>query len=57
MTSEKTGDTKKFVPIVKEIARKRRVAKAYADAAYDLRANFNLLWERGIEPAIKLKRG
>ncbi len=57
ITSEKTGDTKKFVPLVKEVSRKRKVAKAYADAAYDARKNFNLLGEIGAEPAIKLKKG
>ncbi len=57
VTSEKTGDTKKFVPLVKEVSKKRKVAKAYADAAYDARKNFNLLDEIGAEPAIKLKRG
>jgi len=57
VTSEKTGDTKKFVPMVREVTRKRRVAKVYADAAYDSRRNFNLLREHGIEPAIKVKKG
>jgi hypothetical protein len=56
ITSEKTGDTKKFVPMVKEVAKKRRVAKVYADAAYDARKNFNLLKEIGAEPAIKLRK-
>ncbi len=56
VTSEKTGDTKKFVPMVKEVAKKRKVAKVYADAAYDARANFNLLREVGAEPAIKLRK-
>ena len=56
ITSEKTGDTKKFVPMVKEVAKKRRVAKVYADAAYDARKNFNLLREMGAEPAIKLRK-
>ena len=57
VTSEKTGDTKKFVPLVKEVSKKRKVAKVYADAAYDARKNFNLLNEEKIEPAIKLKKG
>ena len=57
VTSEKTHDTKKFVPMVKEVARKRNVVKLYADAAYDSRRNFNLLHEHGIEPAIKVRRG
>jgi hypothetical protein len=56
VTSEKTGDTKKFVPMVKEVARKKKIAKAYADAAYDSRSNFNLLKEIGAEPAIKLRK-
>ncbi len=56
ITSEKTGDTKKFVPLVKEVSKKRRVAKAYADTAYDSRTNFNLLREIGAEPAIKLRK-
>ena len=57
VTSEKTGETRKYVPMVREVARKKRIASVYADAAYDSRRNFNLLRERGIEPAIKLKRG
>jgi transposase len=56
VTSEKTGDNKKFVPMVKEVSKKRKVAKAYADAAYDARKNFNLLDEIGAEPAIKLRK-
>jgi hypothetical protein len=56
VTSEKTADTKKFVPMVKEVSKKRRVAKAYADAAYDSRTNFNVLREIGAEPAIRLRR-
>lgn len=56
ITSEKTGDTKKFVPMVKELSKKRKVAKAYADAAYDARNNFNLIKEIGAEPAIKLRK-
>ncbi len=56
VTSEKTGDNAKFVPMVKEVAKKKRVAKVYADAAYDARKNFNLLREIGAEPAIKLRK-
>jgi ribosomal protein L32 len=60
VTSEKTRDNAKFVPMVKEVSKtkksRRRVAKVYADAAYDPRANFNLLKEIGAEPAIKLRK-
>ena len=53
VTSEHTGDSKKFVPLVKEATKKTNIKKAYADTAYDSRKNFNLLKEKGIEPAIK----
>ncbi|MEM4093185.1 MAG: hypothetical protein QW837_09125, partial [Conexivisphaerales archaeon] len=54
VTSERTGDTKKFVPLVKETVRKKgNVTKAYA--AYDSKKNFNLLERLGIEPAINLR--
>ena len=56
VTSEKTADNKKFVPMVKEVAKKRKVAKVYGDTAYDARKNFNLLGEMGAEPAIKLRK-
>jgi transposase len=56
VTSEKTRDAKKFVPMVKEVSKKRKVAKAYADAAYDSRTNLNALKEIGAEPAIKLRK-
>jgi transposase len=57
VTSEKTRDNAKFVPMVREVAKKgRKVSKVYADAAYDSRANFNLLKEIGAEPAIKLRK-
>lgn len=56
VTSEHTGDSKKFIPLVKEVSRKGKIAKAYADAAYDSRRNFNLLEELRIEPAIKIRR-
>jgi len=56
ITSEKTRDNAKFVPMVKEVSKKKRVGKVYADAAYDARKNFNLLKEIGAEPAIKLRK-
>jgi hypothetical protein len=56
VTGEKTGDNKKFVPMMKEVSKKRKVAKAYADAAYDARKNFDVLHGAGIEPAIKLRK-
>jgi Transposase DDE domain len=57
VAGEKTVDNKKFVPLVKEVSKKRKVAKVYADAAYDARKNFDVLHGAGIvEPAIKLRK-
>jgi hypothetical protein len=56
VTNERTADTKKFIPMVREVVKRRKVARAYGDTAYDARRNFNLLDEEGIEPAIKLKK-
>lgn len=56
MTSEHIGDSKKFVPLVKEASKKNKIAKVYGDTAYDSRKNFNLLDEKGIEPAIRIRK-
>jgi len=56
VTSERTGDSKKFIPLVKEVSKKKKIEKAYADTMYDSRKNFNLLKEKGIEPAIKVRK-
>ncbi len=56
VTSEHTGDSKKFVPLVKEASKKNKIAKVYGDTAYDARKNFNLLDELEIEPAIKIRK-
>jgi hypothetical protein len=56
VTSERTGDSKKFVPLVKETSKKGKIAKVYGDSAYDARKNFNILDELEIEPAIKIRK-
>lgn len=56
VTSERTGDSKKFVPLVKEASKKNKIAKVYGDSAYDARKNFNLLDQLEIEPAIKIRK-
>jgi len=57
VTSERTGDSKKFIPLVKEVSKKnKKIKKVYADTMYDSRKNFNLLKEKGIEPAIKVRK-
>ena len=57
VTTEEVGDTRMFKPLVEEACRRRKVAKVLADAAYDSRDNFNLLYAKGIPPGIKIKRG
>jgi hypothetical protein len=56
ITSEHTGDSKKFVPLVKEASKRNKVKKIYGDGMYDARRNFNLLDELEIEPAIKIRK-
>jgi hypothetical protein len=40
----------------KKKKKKTKIEKAYGDSAYDSRKNFNILKEKGIEPAIKLRK-
>ena len=49
-------DTKKFGPLVKEVAEKHEINKVYADKAYDNRNNFNILDDINIEPAIIIRK-
>jgi hypothetical protein len=57
VTSEHTGDSKKFVPLVKEASKKKnKIAKVYGDTAYDARKKNFLLDELEIEPAIKIRK-
>jgi hypothetical protein len=56
VTSEHTGDSKKFVPLVREVSKKNKISKVYGDTSYDSRKNFNLLDELDIEPVIKIRK-
>jgi hypothetical protein len=56
VTSERTHDSKKFFPLVKDVSKKKKIAKVFGDTAFDSRKNFNRLDELGIEPAIKIKK-
>ena len=57
VTDERTGDNKKFKPLVERASERANVKLALADPAYDSRENFNFLEAKGIEPGIKIKRG
>ena len=56
VTDERTGDGRMLKPLVKKAEKHCRVVKVSADGAYDSRKNFAFLAERGIEPAIKVRK-
>jgi hypothetical protein len=42
--------------MIKEISKHHRIAKTYADKAYDSKTNFNLLDKLLIEPVISIRK-
>ena len=56
VTDERTGDGRMLKPLVEQAEKHFRVIKAICDGAYDSRFNFTFLEERGIEPAIKVRK-
>jgi len=56
VTKGTVHDSKKFVPMIKEISKNHRIAKIYADKAYDSKTNFNLLDKLHIEPVISIRK-
>ena len=56
VTTEETGDSKKFKELVDESSKRGKVNKVIADGAYDTKDNFRSLKEKGIEPAIKIRK-
>jgi len=56
VTDERAGDGGMLKPLVEQAERRCRVVKVIADGAYDSRSNFALLEERGIEPAIRVRK-
>jgi len=56
VTEETVSDGSQTEALVTEAIAKNDVDKAYADGAYDRRANFNLLDSLGIDPAIKVRK-
>lgn len=57
VTDERTGDNKKFKPLVKRASERANIRVALADSAYDSRDNFNFPEAMRIEPGIRVKRG
>jgi hypothetical protein len=56
VTEETVSDGSQTEALVTEAIAKNDIEKAYADGAYDRRANFNLLDSLGIDPAIKVRK-
>ena len=54
LTSDKVGDNKKFLPMVRESASKGDTV--YADGAYDSRDNFDYLDKHGIKEGIRIRK-
>ncbi len=54
LTSDKVGDNKKFLPLVRESA--SRGDTVYADGAYDSKDNFDYLDKNGILPGIRIRK-
>jgi transposase len=57
VTDERTGDSRKFKPLVERASGRADIKFVLADSAYDTRENFNFLESKGIEPGIRIKRG
>lgn len=56
VTSEKVHDGKRLKRLVKRAEENVRVKRVLGDGAYDSRANFNFLSQRGIKPVIRVRR-
>jgi hypothetical protein len=56
VTEESVSDGSQMEPLVQEAVSKNEVKRAYADGAYDSRANFNFLASNKVDPAIKVRK-
>jgi hypothetical protein len=56
VTEEDVHDTRMMKPLVKEALKVAPVEKALGDGAYDSRANFQFLFDNGVEPVIKVRK-
>jgi IS5 family transposase len=56
VTDERTGDGGMLKPLVELTEEHCRVVKAVADGAYDSKENFEYLTEKGIDPAIRVRK-
>jgi Transposase DDE domain len=56
VTKDDVHDRRMLVPLVEEASSKANVTRAIADGAYDSRAIFRYLDQKGIEPVIKVRK-
>lgn len=56
VTKGKVHDSKKLVPMIKEVAEEYDIDKVYGDRAHDNRRSFNLLDDLNLEPAISIRK-
>jgi hypothetical protein len=56
VTEETVSDGSQTEALILEAIAKNDIDRAYADGAYDSRANFNLLESTGIDPVIKVRK-
>jgi len=56
VTDEKVGDGRMLQPLVEEVSKKGKIAKAIGDGAYDTKSNFRYLDEKKIESVIKVRK-
>jgi len=56
VTKGNVHDSKKLVPMIKEVAEEYDIDKVYGDRAHDNRRSFNLLDDLNIEPAISIRK-
>ncbi len=55
VTQEDVGDGKMLKSLVKKASTSGSVGKLIGDGAYDSKANFQMLHDRGIEPVIRVR--
>ena len=56
ITDERVSDSSQFENLIEQAEKKANIEKVLADGAYDTRENFNLLYEKGIESGIKIRK-
>ena len=56
ITDERVSDSSRFKSLIEQAANKAKIRRILADGAYDTRENFNIMYEKGIESGIKIRK-